>query len=105
MPHSIIHLGLHILVPFCVAWFFYKDCWLKAWLIMMLALIIDLDHLFADPIFDPNRCSINFHPLHTYPAIGICILMTVIPKIRLLGLGFLIHMVLDGIDCIWMSYA
>ena len=105
MPHSIIHLGLHILVPFCAAWFFYKDRWLKAWLIMMLAMIIDLDHLFANPIFDSNRCSINFHPLHTYPAIGIYILMAAIPKLRLLGLGFLIHMVLDGVDCVWISYA
>lgn len=105
MTHSLIHLGLHILVPFCVAWLFYKDRWLKAWLIMILAMIIDLDHLFANPIFDPNRCSINFHPLHTYPAIGIYILMTAIPKLRLLGLGFLIHMVLDGVDCVWIGYA
>ena len=72
---------------------------------MMLAMIIDLDHLLANPIFDPNRCSINFHPLHTYPAIGIYILMTAIPKLRLLGLGFLIHMVLDGVDCVWIRYA
>jgi len=25
--------------------------------------------------------------------------------LRLVGLGLLIHMVLDGADCIWMSYA
>ncbi len=105
MIHAIIHLGLHILVPLGVAWFFFRDRWLKAWLIMMLAMLIDLDHLFADPIYDPNRCSINYHPLHTYPAIGIYILVTAIPRLRILGLGFLIHMVLDGIDCIWMSYA
>ena len=104
MTHALIHLGLHILVPLCVAWFFYRDRWLRAWLIMMLAMIIDLDHLFANPIFDPDRCSINFHPLHTYPVIGIYILMTVIPKLRLLGLGFLIHMALDGVDCIWIRY-
>ena len=72
---------------------------------MLLAMIIDLDHLFADPIYDPDRCSINFHPLHTYPAIGIYILVTAIPRLRLFGLGFLIHMVLDGLDCILVSYA
>ena len=105
MIHAIIHLGLHILVPFLVAWFFYRDRWPKVWLVLMLAMIIDLDHLFANPVFDPDRCSINFHPLHTYPAIGIYILLTAIPRLRLLGLGFLIHMALDGIDCIWMSYA
>ena len=105
MIHSFIHLGLHILGPLLVAWGFYKDRWLKAWSIMMLAMIIDFDHLFANPVFDPDRCSINFHPLHTYPAIGIYILMAAIPRLRLLGLGLLIHVVLDGIDCIWISYA
>ena len=105
MIHSFFHLSLHILVPLGVAWVFYRDRWLKAWLIMMLAMIIDLDHLFADTIYDPDRCSINFHPLHTYPAIGIYILVTAIPRLRLFGLGFLIHMVLDGLDCIWIRYA
>ena len=72
---------------------------------MMLTVIIDLDHLFADAIYDPDRCSINFHPLHTFPAIGIYILVAAIPRLRLFGLGFLIHMVLDGLDCIWICYA
>jgi hypothetical protein len=38
---------------------------------MALTIIVDLDHLLADPIYDPNRCSIGFHPLHSYPAIVI----------------------------------
>jgi hypothetical protein len=105
MIHSLIHLGLHFLVPFWVARVFFKDRWWQVWVIMMLTMIIDLDHLFANPIYDPDRCSINFHPLHTYPAVGIYCLMVAIPKLRLVGLGFLIHMALDGVDCIWISYA
>lgn len=31
-------------------------------------MLVDLDHLFATPIFQANRCSINFHFLHTYYA-------------------------------------
>ena len=33
-------------------------------------MLVDLDHLLATPIFKENRCSINFHPLHSYVAIG-----------------------------------
>ena len=105
MTHSLVHLGLHIIVPFGVAKIFFKDRWLQAWVVMMLTMIIDLDHLFADPIYDPDRCSIDFHPLHTFPAIGIYCLLTAIPKLRLIGLGLLIHITLDAVDCIWLGYA
>jgi len=69
---------------------------------MALTIIVDLDHLLADPIYDPNRCSIGYHPLHTYPAILVYLVLTAIVRTRLIGLGLLIHMALDGLDCIWM---
>ena len=28
--------------------------------------------------------------------------MTAIPKVRFVGMGLVIHMVLDGLDCMWM---
>jgi len=31
-----------------------------------LANLIDLDHLLANPIYNPLRCGINFHPLHSW---------------------------------------
>jgi len=93
---------LHFIVLGIVARFSFWDRWLRAWLIMALTIIVDLDHLLADPIYDPNRCSIGYHPLHSYPAILIYLALTMIPKTRLIGLGLMIHMVLDGLDCIWM---
>ena len=30
--------------------------------------VVDLDHLLAEPVYDAARCSIGFHPLHTWPA-------------------------------------
>ena len=66
---------------------------------MVLTMIVDLDHLLASPIYDPNRCSINFHPLHSYPAILLYVIMAVVPKLRLIGLGLLIHMGIDLTDC------
>jgi len=66
---------------------------------MMLTMVVDVDHLLADPIYDPNRCSIGFHPLHRLLPIGVYAVMCLFPKTRVVGLGLLIHMILDGIDC------
>ena len=97
----ILHLALHILVPGIAAYLGFRKEWLRAWLIMCLTMLVDLDHLMAVPVYDPNRCGINFHPLHTSPAIGAYFLMLLVPKIRIIGIGLLLHMGLDYIDCIW----
>ena len=68
---------------------------------MVLTMFVDLDHLLADPIFDPNRCSINFHPLHSYWAIGAYCVLFFIPHVRLVAVGLLFHMFTDYIDCLW----
>jgi len=94
-----IHIILHFALPLMVAAGFYRKKWFKAWFIMMLTMLIDLDHLLAIPIYDPNRCSIGFHPLHHPGLIVVYALFLVFPKTRLIGLGLVIHMVLDAIDC------
>ncbi len=66
---------------------------------MIGAMIVDLDHLLADPIFDPDRCSIGTHPFHEPIIFPIFILLSVLPKSRFLGIGLIIHMILDGVDC------
>lgn len=102
MIKPIIHYGIHFIVPLLVALWFYKPKWLKAYLIMLCGLLIDLDHLLATPMFDPNRCSINFHPLHSYYAIAIYILLLFPKKTRLLGLGLVIHIIADMADCAFL---
>jgi len=94
------HILLHFLVPMLVAVLFYRDKWFKAMLIMWLTMLVDLDHLLADPIYDPDRCSIGFHPLHQPVMIVLYGLLLVHPKTRLVGWGLLIHMTLDGLDCL-----
>jgi hypothetical protein len=69
---------------------------------MVAVNLVDLDHLLADPLFDPNRCSIGFHPLHSWPAQPVWIALALWPKTRLLGVGGLIHMGLDAFDCVFM---
>ena len=66
---------------------------------MIAAMFVDLDHLLADPIYDPNRCSIGFHPLHTAPAIAVYAVLATLRPTRLIGLGLMIHMALDLLDC------
>jgi hypothetical protein len=98
---ALLHLGLHAAVPGGIALLFFRPNWKRAWLIMLSTMMVDLDHLLADPIYDPARCGIGFHPLHTYPAIAAYALMLVPRVTRLMALGLIIHMALDALDCVW----
>ena len=100
MIGDILHYSLHFLAPGLIAWVFYRDRWKQVWLILLATMLVDLDHLLATPIFDPNRCSIGFHPLHTYPAMAVYAVMLIFPKTRIVGIGLLFHMLTDGIDCL-----
>jgi len=93
------HIFLHFIVPAIVAFVFYRQIVLKAWLVMIATMAVDLDHLLANPIYDPNRCSIGFHPLHSYYAVAVYCIMVFFPKLRLVAIGLIIHMILDYIDC------
>lgn len=95
-----LHPALHVAVPGAVAALFFRARWQWAWLVMLLTMLVDLDHLLAAPVYDPARCSIGFHPLHTAPAIALYVVLVVLPWTRLVGVGLLIHMALDGLDCL-----
>ena len=98
-----LHIALHLLIPALVAfWFFPENKW-KVFAIMASTMLVDLDHLLADPIYDPTRCSIGFHPLHGYIPIGFYGLMLLHKSTRIVGLGLMIHMLLDVSDCIVMD--
>lgn|SRR5690554_3781261 len=103
MLQTLVHYSLHFAVPGLIAFVFFREYWVRAWLIMIATMLIDLDHLLADPIFDPNRCSINFHPLHTYWALGIYIGLLFFKKTRVIAVGLVFHLFTDYIDCLWSS--
>lgn len=102
MLRSIIHYGIHFVVPILIAYLFYKKDFKRATVILLGAIIIDLDHLLASPVFDPNRCSIGFHPLHSYIAIACYITLFIYKKTRIFGLALLLHMLADATDCLLM---
>lgn len=101
---TIFHILLHFAVPGLVARYGFRRHWKTAWLVMVATMLVDLDHLLADPIFDPTRCGIGFHPLHSYPAISVYALAIVVSRLRLVAIGLLIHMALDGLDCQWITW-
>ncbi|UTF60660.1 DUF6122 family protein [Gilvimarinus sp. DA14] len=100
----LIHYSFHLLVPVVFAKLFWQQNWRKAALIMLATMLIDADHLLADPIFDPNRCSIGFHPLHTVWAGAVYGLLLIIPswKWRAVAVGCLWHLATDFTDC-WLG--
>lgn len=99
MTQFLVHYSMHLLVPGLIAFIFFRSQWQRAWIFMLATMFIDLDHLLATPIFDANRCSIGFHPLHTFWAIIIYCLLFFFPKTRIIGVGLLLHIVTDFIDC------
>ncbi|KAA1246453.1 DUF6122 family protein [Aquimarina sp. RZ0] len=101
MLRTCIHYGLHFLIPIAIVLVFFPKYWKKNYLIFLTAMLIDLDHLIADPVFDPNRCSVGFHFLHSSYAIVSYLILSIPKKTRIAGLALLWHIITDQIDC-WM---
>ena len=100
MTSLIIHYSLHFLLPLIIAILFFKKEWKKVYVIMILTMLVDLDHLLADPIYQADRCSINFHPLHSYYAIALYFIMSFFRKpFNIIGIGLVLHMIADFTDC------
>ena len=98
-----IHYFLHLGFPLLLAFSFFRKNWKKAYFIFLATMMVDLDHLFATPIFDAKRCSINFHFLHTYYAMSVYVLFLFFRRpFNIIGIGLLLHMMTDYIDCMMM---
>ncbi len=108
MPlQQIVHYSLHFLAIGIIAYLYDKEKWLKYWLILAATMLVDLDHLLAVPMFDPERCSIGFHPLHSEIAITLYVLGMIFIRnkvLKLISIGLFFHMLTDFTDCIW-TYA
>jgi phosphatidylglycerophosphate synthase len=93
---------MHFLIPGLIAFLFFKKNWKKVWAIFILTMLVDVDHLLATPLFSSSRCSINYHPLHSYYAI-LCYFFLLVPsKTRVIAIALLFHMLTDFIDCFWL---
>ncbi|HEA69942.1 MAG TPA: hypothetical protein ENI07_24485 [Desulfobacterales bacterium] len=104
MLDPFIHIFLHFAIPVLFVYFFLPKAKFRSIAILWATMVVDFDHLWATPVYDPSRCGIGFHPLHSYPAIILYALGIFIPKIRLVAIGLIIHMGLDYTDCLWMKF-
>jgi len=101
MLRFIVHYGIHFIVPFFIAFIFFKENRTRVALILLAGILIDVDHLLANPIFDANRCSVGFHLLHQYWAIALYFILLFFEKTRIFGMALLLHIVADTADC-WL---
>jgi len=100
---TFIHYFLHFGFPLFIAYGLFRKNWKKVYLILVATMLVDLDHLVANPIFQANRCSINFHPLHTYYAMIVYVILLFFRKpFNIIGIGLLFHMLTDYTDCMIM---
>lgn len=105
MLQQLVHYSLHFIAIGGIAYLYDKKNWKKYWLILLATMLVDLDHLLADPIFEPGRCSIGFHPLHSYFATFLYLLGAFFVRhktVKIIFIGLLFHMFTDTIDCLWM---
>lgn len=102
----VVHYLLHLGMPFLLMFFFPKERRRTACLVMLATMLVDADHLLANPIFDPGRCSVGYHPLHSYFAIAVYFFMCFLPYekwklpwwLRVVGIGLMVHMATDWQD-------
>lgn len=102
---SIVHYFLHFGVPLFGALWLKPQKWFRITCLLWATMAIDLDHFFAWPdVFVADRCSLCAHPFHQpaiWPLYG---LMLCWSRSRVLGIGLCLHMLADGLDCLWMQY-
>jgi hypothetical protein len=107
MLQTFVHYANHFLVIFFIARLYIpKHVW-KSYLVLLATMLIDIDHLWATPIFDPSRCSIGFHTFHSEIAILVYVFTFIFIKnkwVRLICIGLIFHVITDAIDCIWSNF-
>ncbi len=97
-----IHYFLHFFVIIGIAYWYSPKQWKLNYIILLATMIVDIDHLWANPIFDPMRCSIGYHTFHSTFFISTYLTTLIVVKnyyVRLIALGLVFHMLTDALDC------
>lgn len=66
---------------------------------ILLANLIDFDHLLSSPIYEPGRCSINNHLLHSYFIFPLYFI-GLFSRYRYFFTSLILHLVIDYIGCL-----
>jgi hypothetical protein len=103
LVQQFVHYFLHFVFPVVFALVLYKTEWVKPYIILLITMLVDLDHLLATPIYAPCRCSVGFHLLHSYPAIAVYVVLLFFKPTRIVAIGLVWHMITDYIDCMMQA--
>ncbi|MEO1436693.1 MAG: DUF6122 family protein [Bacteroidota bacterium] len=99
----LIHYSLHLIFPCFLAYWVFRKHWKKAYGFMLATMLVDVDHLWASPIYQADRCSIDFHTFHQYEVMPVYVALLFFKKPwRWIGLGLSLHMLTDYLDCCMM---
>lgn len=106
LARTLVHYGLHFVFPLLITLLWPRRRWTVVYLLLLSTMLIDVDHLLARPIFDPNRCSVGTHLLHSYPMVGLYVVMLFLPYerwglpwwLRVLAVGLTLHILTDWQD-------
>ena len=104
MPNILVHLIVNLALIGLIARFdpLFKQDKKGIVLAVFASHLIDIDHLLADPIYDPARCSITTHPLHRWFMFPVYAGLALFRnrRIRYLGVALLLHVGLDALWCL-----
>ena len=105
---TVVHYTLHFVAPLLFALLFFPDGKRRrAYFIMLATMVVDLDHLLATLVFAPHRMNIAFHPLYSYPAMALYVVLSCLPYDRkrnlpwwgiAIAIGLLFHVFTDCQD-------
>jgi len=97
-----LHYFLHFVAILVLAYLYKPESWKYNYFILLATMFVDVDHLWASPVFDPDRCSISYHTFHSPFFISMYFTTLLVVKqyhIRLIAIGLVFHMLTDALDC------
>lgn len=104
MPDWVVHFVSNV-VLLGVIYFFdvsSREDFFAIALSVLASNFIDVDHLLASPIYDPARCSINFHPLHSWYFFPVyaALLFVRSRRVQYFSVAVFLHLALDWLWCL-----
>lgn len=98
MPTTPVHFGFNVFVYYLISILFSVEFVLFNLVYLLLAELIDLDHLFSKPIYVKRRDPFKTHFFHKnfiYVIIFTILIMFISTPFIFIGLGLLSHLSLD----------
>lgn len=98
MPNSTIHI-IFAIIAWIILSVISSNFNFLVLILFLVANLIDLDHLFANPIYDFNRKSIGFHVFHKKWLIALYFLFCFLPTpYSYFFMGLSLHILLDYLE-------